>query len=96
MHDQIGACAPRDNLNKPVNRPATSAIIALPPQSPNLAKGIFMRYMAFGECARTSPEQPRGDQDCQYDRGKLGHLPASTPSINESTRPPLLLLASKI
>jgi hypothetical protein len=73
MHDRISAtrlatistsCQPAGDLRH--NR--------APPQSPNLAKGIFMRYMAFGECARTSPEQPCSDQNCQYDGGKLGHV----------------------
>ena len=30
--------------------------------------------MTFGECAGTSPQQPSGDQDCQYDGGELGHV----------------------
>jgi hypothetical protein len=30
--------------------------------------------MSLGECARTSPEQPGGDQPRQYNGGKLGHV----------------------
>jgi hypothetical protein len=40
----------------------------------NLRRGIWKRYATFGECAGTPPEQPRGDQHCQYDGGKLGYI----------------------
>jgi hypothetical protein len=51
----------------------------LPPQPrlrylPNLTRGILRRYVTSGECSRASPEQPSGDQDCQYDGGDLGHV----------------------
>jgi hypothetical protein len=39
-----------------------------------LPRGIWKRCMTFGECTRMSPQQPRGDQHCQYDGGKLGHV----------------------
>jgi hypothetical protein len=41
---------------------------------PNLTRGIWKRYPPFGECAGTSPEQPCGDQHCQHNGGKLGHV----------------------
>jgi hypothetical protein len=44
------------------------------PWLPSLRSGIRESYLTFGECARTAREQPRGDQHCQYDSGKLGHV----------------------
>jgi hypothetical protein len=36
--------------------------------------GVWKWYVTFAECSRASPEQPSGDQDCQYDGGELGHV----------------------
>jgi hypothetical protein len=40
----------------------------------DLTRGISKRYLTLGECARSSPEQPGGDQDCEYGGGQLGHV----------------------
>ena len=40
----------------------------------SLRRVFWKRYVTFGERARASPEQPRGDQDGEYGGGKLCHV----------------------
>jgi hypothetical protein len=49
--------------------------------------GIWKRCGTFGEYARTSPEQLRGDQHCQYDGGKLGQGSAMSGEQCHRSRP---------
>jgi hypothetical protein len=85
FHDSGGAASPRRSAGRLRRGPfrtisgTAGTGQRLPPSPrrpwlPNLTRGNWRRCMAFGECAGTSPQQPSGDQDCQYDGGELGHV----------------------